>query len=1376
MDTHLFHIRRMGELVSKSEGFDVIIVVTSTDEQAKFWEERLNKMKGQITGENSRIYCVTEDWEAGQLLGTINAWIEVSKKEDLDSLMEKGGKIAIYHTAGHGKRLAPLTASEGNNKAAVKLPRLLHVDGRKIPITLLEAVIYQTSIFAPSREGRICVFWTDQIFIPSGEVEYEGKYHVELFSIRENAPVTSEEWKKEWESYGLVIPGEEGAILLEKQSWENFRSFLEKEKIDPVNEKLIVGKGLGCFSISYEFFKEIVEEFRIDVENKKKLDTDPDLWMPLTAPQFVEEKKRKRVERFKRKFDFIFGDKDVGRNTYWWDFGQTRLYIFNLLKLTEDSDEGRIMREFFGIEDPVINSYVDGRIERSVIVDSRIENANLSECVVISSMIKGINGRKSLMYNCIELSELTAQADVISDIFHPSKGKIRMKAKVWVDGKKDWEERIIPNPYSYSELESLMRKVSIEDIQSEREIWEKYYSLDMGKEFDRLRNSVIKFQPNLVEKIWGGDRIEKLKGLPPSGRKIGESWECSAHPTNPSKIRIGEVEIPFIHLLNHCGDWIIGKQLMNDFRGEFPILIKFIDTSENVSVQVHPSDEDGEMLGEGDRGKTEAWYVLDAEPGAKVYIGVKKDVSDISEIREGSLNAIEVKKGDLFFIPAGTVHAIGKGILLYEIQESSDLTYRVWDWGRPRELHLERAGMVSSLSKANIEDFKKVPKGKELIDTIHFTLSFAESGKQKTRGSFHLLTCIEGETEIEIQGKKEKLNMGETALIPACVDSYEISCKGKVLMAYLRTPEHIDPVIFQTYDVRAVESMLSDRTCYYLGKGYASYLRRMKNTRSGELWICVGGGIRLSTERIRNSLIKGILSAGVNVYNVGITSTPELYFSIPFMKADGGINITASHNESEYNGLKQVIKSEDGFIASINADEMIGIKETILSSNFLYGNGRKIDLEEGLIPEYHNLLVESNCRLGREIWIYLLRNWDLRELLDTLKKIEFPEKYDEDRWREIREKLRIPENFECPWTAIREPLKGLKVVIDFGNGSTWRTRSVYENLGCEVFSLNENPDGRFPAHHPDPIKAKYRKQLEEETVKTAEKEKEKEVVGFGHDEDGDRVIYIRSDGRVVEGDRTLSIQAKEIISEYRKKNRKPKFMGEVKFSRIAEEFITGNGGVYIMTPTGFAFIKEGMNQTCRAVRDGKESIHLFGREIDLRDRETVVLAAELSGHQMCGHEENWMFDDGTLAATKVLTVIAKARKEGKTFIDLDEEVPRYPTSPEINIRLPTNVLEEKEKVVIKALEIFEKMGLEIDRTDGGLIKWYDETGWIGQALIRKSNTQPMIICRVEGRDEKGKEFVEKEFFDVLRRVSTDVIGKLDLESDDYVRKRLRDLE
>jgi mannose-6-phosphate isomerase len=930
--------------------------------------------------------------------------------------------------------------------------------------------------------------------------------------------------------------------------------------------------------------------------------------------------------------------------------------------------------------------------------------------------------------------------------------------------------------------------------------------------WEGLKHSFIKPTDNLIELVWGGSYIEKMKGLTPSGRRIGESWECSAHPQHPSKVITEDgQEIALHQLLSLIAEEVLGRELAEEFNGKLPLLVKFIDAKENLSVQVHPSDEKARELGESDGGKDEAWFILDADEDAVLYQGFNQDVDKDEferdllfpgvNIAHKYLNAIPVKKGEIFFNPAGTIHAIGNGIVLAEIQQSSGLTYRVWDWNRTpqRPFHIGKALTVLDFSQKVKGDFYRIPrklnqKEERLIDSLSFSVDriTLEPGGEliiDTKGGFQILTCLEGEITLQSQKSPQELSCGRSLLVPAALSQYRIATdKGAMILeSFLLTPEYIDPVIFQTYDVRATaDEYLSDRVVFYLGKGYGTFLRRFGHAPSGKLWAAVGGGIRLSTERMRKPLIKGILSSGVNVYDLGVTSTPELYFSIPYLGADGGINITGSHNEAEYNGLKQVIKTPDGFITSINAEEMLQIKGIVLAGDFLPGEGKYIKIEADEIATYHNQLVKANCRLGRSIWVYLLELWKekgLKALLDTISQLEFPEGLDKEKWEEIKRVLDLPDSFDQPETAVKHPLKNLKLVIDFGNGSSWRTKEVYTDLGAEVVALNEEPDGSFPAHTPDPIKAKYRHQLEEAVVAEARKEEgklvgglsrdRKEVVGFGYDEDGDRIIYVRSDGRVVEGDRTLAIQAKSIIEEYKRQGKegRPRFMGEVKFSKSTGEFITALGGEFIMNPTGFAFIKDGTKTLCRAIMQGLPGVDLFGKWIDLtQSREPIALAAELSGHQMSGQEENWIFDDGALAATKVLTVIAKALNKGKTFIDLDEEIPRYPASPELNISLPTNVLLEKQAVVERVLDVFRKKGYSIDTTDGGIIKWVDSEGnWLGQALVRKSNTQSMLICRVEGRDEQAKAGIEDEFFSELSQVSTEAVPKLDLASDDYIK-------
>jgi phosphomannomutase/mannose-6-phosphate isomerase class I len=1441
-----YALEAMYRVVEEGEGFDAIVIVSPTKAQADLWQRRLEGARGVIIGEQTKIFSVEEDWTggAGQLLGTLYAWEKQAYL--LGDFISKGGKAAIYHTAGRGMRLAPLPAAEGGNKSAVKLPRLVRIDGREFALTILEAVIFQTGIFAPSREGRLCVFWGDQIFVPEKRPEFAGNCEVEIFAIQQELAQNEEEWKRSWESYGLLIPAENGEVLQrEKQTWDEVMELREKGLLGSSMEKVLLGKSLGSFSLSYAFLEALLEEFQLEIEEKRgKLDTDAHLWMPITSSEKEFELRGgdralwERIDRFKKRFIArrrglrLVTDKDLGEESFWWDFGQLKFYHRTLLRVFDDSREGECLRAFFGLakhwvkhfkaenmevkNSILLNSEVTGKVEESLLIGVKADKLKACRSVIIDSLISQTEVDEALVYNCVEPGNLMSRpGEAVADVFL-SQGRVRMRTELKRDGKQDWEKRLPRNSYSYEELYQACQETK--NAEKEKERWESYYQDRevLMKLAGSLKKGFVKpKKDNLIELVWGGDYIRRLKCLPFSEKKIGESWECSSHFQHPSIVDVRkDMDIPFPHLLNLMGEECLGSDTAREFKGELPILVKYIDAREDLSVQVHPSDEKAKELGEKESGKDEAWLILDADKGSVLYMGFKKEVDrkrfkkdillpDVN-IAEKYLNAIPVKEGDLFFNAAGMIHAIGKGIKLIEIQQTSGITYRVWDWNRrpQRTLHIEKAMKCLNFHKSPLEEFYRFPqksgnREERLISSLYFSVDRLDLNPGdriflETKGSFHVLTCLEGEVRLESDSSTERLFKGESVFIPAGLESYTIVSmkKARLLKSFVLTPGQINPVIFQTYDIRAIANEdLPDRTVYYIGKGYGTYLRRIKQAPESLLWVAVGGGIRLSTDRIRAALIKGLLSSGVNVYDIGITSTPELYFAVPYLHADGGINITASHNEAEYNGLKQVIKDEDGFVTSIDAGQMLQLKQIVQSGDFLSGKAKKVKIGKGEIVSYHNKLVKANLRLGREAWLCLRERWkdkELRTLLDHVSATEFPEEMNDAEWERIRNLLELPLDLEPSELAVRRPFKDLKLVIDFGNGSSFRTKQVFLDLGADVVCLNEEPDGSFPAHIPDPIKARYRRQLEKKVLEVAGKEEDKagsipgyvkkEVVGFGYDEDGDRVIYVRSDGMVVEGDRTLAIQAKQIIEDHRGKGRpgKPRFMGEVKFSKVTGEFIDRHGGEYIMSPTGFAFIKEGGKKLCRAVKEGRTSVELFGRKVDLSEnRETLSLAAELSGHQMSGHEENWIFDDGALAAAKVLGVIARALKKGVSFIDLDEEVPRYPVSPEINLRLGTNVLADKQEVVDQVVRIFKEKEHLIDTTDGGLIKWKDKEGkWSGQALIRKSNTQPMIICRVEGKDEESKAMIEKEFFHVLSHVKTRSIPKLDLASDEYLGRLL----
>ncbi|MCO4753399.1 MAG: class I mannose-6-phosphate isomerase [Bacteriovoracaceae bacterium] len=194
---------------------------------------------------------------------------------------------------------------------------------------------------------------------------------------------------------------------------------------------------------------------------------------------------------------------------------------------------------------------------------------------------------------------------------------------------------------------------------------------------------LLKLEPALIFKIWGGDKLKNIKNIETSDA-LGETWEISTHPKSPSKVAVNKTDL---------------NELVN-----LSYLLKYIDTNDNLSVQVHPADEYAKEH-ENELGKTECWLILDAEPGAGIYLGFKKGVTrkEFKTAVESGLavdrflNFYEVSPGDFFAVPAGAVHAIGKGVTLAEAQQSSGVTYRVWDWnrvgddGKPRELHINKA-------------------------------------------------------------------------------------------------------------------------------------------------------------------------------------------------------------------------------------------------------------------------------------------------------------------------------------------------------------------------------------------------------------------------------------------------------------------------------------------------------------------------------------------------------------------------------------------------------------------------------------------------------------------------------------------------------------
>ena len=257
----------------------------------------------------------------------------------------------------------------------------------------------------------------------------------------------------------------------------------------------------------------------------------------------------------------------------------------------------------------------------------------------------------------------------------------------------------------------------------------------------------------------------------------------------------------FTEYLKDKGNKVIGKDYKKD---RFPILNKFIDAQDNLSIQVHPDDEYG-LSHENDYGKTEMWYVIDAKPGSYLYYGLNKEVSKeefAQAIDQGSfldlLNKVEVKKGDVFFIEAGTIHAIGSGILIYEVQQNSNITYRVYDYkrkdkdGNERELHIDKAIEVSNLSvnkTYNFDNDNEVSKSlQRLVKSNYFDVLKGQiSGETYhiNEESFQALTIIDGRGTIQMGEESLEFTKGDSFFLPAKNGQYRIEGNGEFILSML---------------------------------------------------------------------------------------------------------------------------------------------------------------------------------------------------------------------------------------------------------------------------------------------------------------------------------------------------------------------------------------------------------------------------------------------------------------------------------------------------------------------------------------------------------------------------------------------------------------
>jgi mannose-6-phosphate isomerase len=309
----------------------------------------------------------------------------------------------------------------------------------------------------------------------------------------------------------------------------------------------------------------------------------------------------------------------------------------------------------------------------------------------------------------------------------------------------------------------------------------------------------IKFTPLLKDKLWGGDMLKKVLGKDASDA-AGESWEVSGIAGSESVVANGPLAGQTLpHLIATYQDQLVGKKVFARYGTEFPLLIKFIHANEDLSIQVHPSDAQSDGFG-----KTEMWYVIWAEEGASLLSGFKSDVTKEvlrDAIASGAfdqyMNRVPVKAGDTFFIPANQVHTIGGGLLIAEIQQSSDITYRIYDFnrtdlkGNKRELHIDQAFEVMSLeTETGKIEYAKTAELIQLVSCPEFVTNkyvLSDSRVFKTTAdSFKIYMNVGGQAEAIFADQVMPLNMGETIFLPADMSFKIKPTSGEILILETR--------------------------------------------------------------------------------------------------------------------------------------------------------------------------------------------------------------------------------------------------------------------------------------------------------------------------------------------------------------------------------------------------------------------------------------------------------------------------------------------------------------------------------------------------------------------------------------------------------------
>lgn len=319
-----------------------------------------------------------------------------------------------------------------------------------------------------------------------------------------------------------------------------------------------------------------------------------------------------------------------------------------------------------------------------------------------------------------------------------------------------------------------------------------------------LKSYPLQFEPILKDRIWGGEKLKTILNKPIASKITGESWELSTVEGDVSVVANGVLKgKSLMELIDEMPNEILGTKVYSRFGKQFPLLFKYLDAREDLSIQVHPNDKLAKER-HNSFGKTEMWYVTQADADARIIVGFKENSSKEEYLKHlndktlvSILDDVKVKAGDVFFLETGTVHAIGAGLVVAEIQQTSDITYRLYDFdrkdaqGNTRELHVDLALDAINYNKVDTQKKyeTKANTSNVVVDCPYFTTNFIPLENKvevsKSGETFTVYMCIEGSFEIEYNGFKQSYIKGDTVLVPAEINAFILNGKASILEIYI---------------------------------------------------------------------------------------------------------------------------------------------------------------------------------------------------------------------------------------------------------------------------------------------------------------------------------------------------------------------------------------------------------------------------------------------------------------------------------------------------------------------------------------------------------------------------------------------------------------